>query len=398
MGAAGTIVPQDGNYQALMWWSYDHQDEWLITPEFIAPADNLVFWYNGTNGSDNADNYYVKVSTDGGTTWSVLWNASTLPAGANPYQVPAVIDLSAYAGQNIHIAWHNVDGPTNDGLWFAWAIDNISIGSKKLDVTELLVATGGDLGSAVNITARDGKQLPPVNPEDMFLQERTKAFVGYNVYLNDMDAPVGHVQGLNHMFTKVPPGMHMAGVQAVYSSGVSNIVTIEFMMPGPSITFVVKEKLGYNNFVPVVDADVQFHNESKLTDSEGMATFHDVAHGIHLFEIFHAGFFPHSGGLLVEFPHMIVPITLGKDNTDVTDPTLGQIKMFPVPAREVLNVTSPEYMKQLQVVNLLGQVVYTREDAGLRHEINVAGFREGMYVVRVITDMGTETRTIQVIK
>ena len=43
------------------------------------------------------DHYYVKVSTDGGTTWTVVWDASTLTGDAwNYYDYPYSIDLSAF--------------------------------------------------------------------------------------------------------------------------------------------------------------------------------------------------------------------------------------------------------------------------------------------------------------
>ncbi|TVQ09180.1 MAG: DUF4397 domain-containing protein [Bacteroidetes bacterium] len=219
------IVPQDGDYQAFMMWSYNHQDEWLITPEFTAPMGDLVFWYNGTNGSVNQDNYYVKASTDGGDTWSILWNASDLPAGANAYATPAVIDLSAYAGQDIHIAWNNVDGPGNDGLWYAWAIDNISVGGEKIDVRDLMVFSNPQEGN--NDAARDGKFVKPVTIDDMNYNFAQKAFVGYNVFLNGAEV-ASEVTTTEHMFTDLPHGTHTAGVQSVYTSGVSEIMTIDF--------------------------------------------------------------------------------------------------------------------------------------------------------------------------
>ncbi len=219
------IVPQDGDYQAFMMWSFNHQDEWLITPEFTAPMGDLVFWYSGTNGSVNQDNYYVKASTDGGDTWDILWNASDLPAGANAYATPAVIDLSAYAGQDIHIAWNNVDGPNNDGLWYPWAIDNISVGGEKIDVRDLMVYSNPQEGN--NDAARDGKFLKPVTIDDMNYNFAEKAFVGYNVFLNQTEV-ASEITETEHMFTNLPGGTHTAGVQSVYTSGVSEIMTIDF--------------------------------------------------------------------------------------------------------------------------------------------------------------------------
>ncbi|MCA1806476.1 MAG: choice-of-anchor J domain-containing protein, partial [Actinobacteria bacterium] len=224
------IVPQDGDYQAFMMWSFDNQDEWLITPEFTAPMGDLVFWYYGTNGSPNADNYYVKASVDGGDTWEILWNASDLPEEENAYATPAVIDLSDYAGQDIHIAWNNVDGPTNDGMWFAWAIDNISVGGEKIDVRDLMVYSNPQQGH--NDAARDGEFRKPVTIEGMNYNFAEKAFMGYNVFLNG-DEVASEITDTEHNFTGLPGGTHTAGVQSVYTSGVSEIMTIDFEVEMP---------------------------------------------------------------------------------------------------------------------------------------------------------------------
>jgi uncharacterized membrane protein len=118
-----------GTYAAGLWWSYYHQDEWLITPEIaIAGACTLSFWTYGWEGSTYGDHYYVKVSTDGGSTWTVVFDLSTLTLGDwNMWAYPYYIDLSAYSGQNVKIAWHAEDPPSNDGLWYIWIIDDITL-------------------------------------------------------------------------------------------------------------------------------------------------------------------------------------------------------------------------------------------------------------------------------
>lgn len=238
------IVPQDGDYQAFMMWSYEHQDEWLITPEFVAPAGDLVFWYHGTNGSPNQDNYYVKVSTDDGNTWTELWNASDLPEGYNFYQVPAVIDLSAYEGQNIRIAWNNVDGD-GQGVWMVWAIDNISVGGVKIDVRDLIVKSSR--GTQSNKGANDANSINPVSIEDMVpYRYGNRSFLGYNIYLNGELVQEGLDQE-NYTFTNLPTGSHTAGVQSVYTSGTSAIKTIDFLMSNVGVDEITNSFTVYPN-------------------------------------------------------------------------------------------------------------------------------------------------------
>jgi len=119
-----------GTYHAGLWWDFGHQDEWLITPEFTCDADAVLnFWTVVYEGSINLDHYYVKVSTDGGSNWTVLWDASSLTGNAwNYYDSPYDIDLAAYAGDDIKLAFNAVDGD-NQGLWYIWFVDNITVSS-----------------------------------------------------------------------------------------------------------------------------------------------------------------------------------------------------------------------------------------------------------------------------
>jgi hypothetical protein len=56
-----------------------------------------------------------------------------------------------------------------------------------------------------------------------------RSFAGYNVYLNDLATPVAeNISATQYLFTGLGTGYHVAGVQSVYSTGVSEIVTTQF--------------------------------------------------------------------------------------------------------------------------------------------------------------------------
>ena len=130
ISGTGNVAPTEGTKQAGLWWDYEHQDEWLMTPTFNCPPDaHLSFDTYATLGSTNNDHYYVKITTDGGNSWTMLWDATAQPAGNNFYQFPITINLEAYAGTEVQLAFHAVDPPSNDGLWYVWFIDNIYIGN-----------------------------------------------------------------------------------------------------------------------------------------------------------------------------------------------------------------------------------------------------------------------------
>jgi hypothetical protein len=124
-----------GNYSAGINWDYNLQDEWIIAHDIFVNG-NLQFWSMAYQGSTHGDHYYVKVSTDNGVTWETLFDLSALPpysGGYNQWQAPYTIDLSAYLGEVIDIAWHADDG-NGQGCWYYWAIDDCSVGSKKLEL------------------------------------------------------------------------------------------------------------------------------------------------------------------------------------------------------------------------------------------------------------------------
>jgi hypothetical protein len=231
-----TIFPQDGDFQVFMMWDFSEQNEWLITREFVVPAGNLQFWFYGITGSDFGDNYYVKISTDGGQTWNILWNASDLPYGQNLYQEPVSIDLNMYAGQNARIAWHNEDGPSNFGMWYYWAIDNITIGDAAVNLSDLMTVSNPQNG-----TVNEAKPISLM--AEMAPANRNRDLNGFNVYLNGtlMAEAVSETQ---YMFDGLADGQYTAGVQAVFTTGVSEIAEISFVVDDTRLLALVANPAG----------------------------------------------------------------------------------------------------------------------------------------------------------
>jgi len=125
-----------GNYSAGITWDYNLQNEWIIAHDVFVNG-NLRFWSMAFQGSTHGDHYYVKVSTDNEVTWETLFDLSSLPpypGGYNQWQVPYDVDLSPFLGEVIDIAWQAWDG-TGQGCWYYWAIDDCSVGNKKLELS-----------------------------------------------------------------------------------------------------------------------------------------------------------------------------------------------------------------------------------------------------------------------
>lgn len=108
-----------------------HQDEWLISPK-VAGASYLTFQFfiNPTlldNGvyEDFPNDYYVKVSRDGGTTWENIWNARYDMLYIDGYQ-QAVVCLGE-PSDDMMVAFAATSSPdiTDRGLYYSWALDEV---------------------------------------------------------------------------------------------------------------------------------------------------------------------------------------------------------------------------------------------------------------------------------
>ncbi len=122
------VTPHSGSLVASSWsWNNAsmHANAWLISPKFVLPTvaagDSLTFsWWEAAN-ANYADSYSVKISTttNDTTAFTVTARPSTAAAGSWTQQT---IDLTAYAGQSVYVAFHHVDYDMNYLL-----IDDISL-------------------------------------------------------------------------------------------------------------------------------------------------------------------------------------------------------------------------------------------------------------------------------
>ena len=135
---------------------------YVQTPEITVPATNANLTFNvnwaveelgGTQGYDGWDGANVRISTNGGSTWTVIspvspaYNSTSMYGfgyngegegvpgwgdTSNGWQL-ATFDLSAYSGQSVMIRWVFGSDPgyntTNDPSLFGIVVDNISLGS-----------------------------------------------------------------------------------------------------------------------------------------------------------------------------------------------------------------------------------------------------------------------------
>jgi hypothetical protein len=298
-----TITPSDGAWQTGFWWDYNHQDEWLISPAFNCPQGaTLIFDTYCFYGSINDDHYYVKISNNNGTTWNVLWDASTLTGGWNAYQVPVEIELSAYIGQQVKVAWHADDpNASSDGMWYNWFIDNVEVSNQtstiRFPAESLTLRTAGKDRNApqpVFTTAPISKATDAISlgsdnisvpvPQTRPGRDRHRSLQGYKVWrlLNGQEQNEQTwvlltptlITDLNYSDTEtpsLPAGTYKWAVKAIYTNNVlslsafSNPITLGNIIVG-TLTGVIRT----GNNTPIQGAVIQAGTSTATSNSSGV--------------------------------------------------------------------------------------------------------------------------------
>ncbi|MBL7138947.1 MAG: T9SS type A sorting domain-containing protein, partial [Bacteroidales bacterium] len=81
----------------------------------------------------------------------------------------------------------------------------------------------------------------------------------------------------------------------------------------------------------------------------------------------------------------------------INDLGAGSIRVFPNPATEIVNVQSDFTIHNIEVMNFLGQEVYTQSGVDARAtKINVSNLQAGVYFVKVTTQQGVRAVKITV--
>jgi hypothetical protein len=95
---------------------------------------------------------------------------------------------------------------------------------------------------------------------------------------------------------------------------------------------------------------------------------------------------PPSDTIMITFPAV-----------GINDLTNNSLSLYPNPANDVVNVVSTNDIKTIEVLNYIGQTIYTNKDINLKSlQLNVTSFKAGVYFVKVTTVSGIKTTKITV--
>jgi hypothetical protein len=95
---------------------------------------------------------------------------------------------------------------------------------------------------------------------------------------------------------------------------------------------------------------------------------------------------PHSDTIMINFPVV-----------GINDPTNNSISLYPNPANDVVYIVSTNDIKTIEVLNYIGQTIYTNNNVNLKKaQLNVISFKSGVYFVKITTTSGIKTTKITV--
>lgn len=121
-----------------------------------------------------------------------------------------------------------------ESLVAGWGL-NFMIRAYGVNNQELDRGIAGQLVNSLELTEIvHEKAATPYTPEVPFNSDASgnkhREFIGYNIYINNLDEPYNMVTETQYLLEYLPFGEYLAGVQTVYTSGVSEIVTQPFVI------------------------------------------------------------------------------------------------------------------------------------------------------------------------
>jgi hypothetical protein len=118
----------------------DTSDDWVVTPKISLTSNNYLYFDTRSGSSTTPDGYEVRISTTDSAVSSFNTTLLTVPSASTTW-TSYKIDLSAYANQDVFIAWRN-----NTYAGYILALDNIEVRevfNRDLELSGINTISGG---------------------------------------------------------------------------------------------------------------------------------------------------------------------------------------------------------------------------------------------------------------
>ena len=275
------------------------------------------------------------------------------------------------------------EGQQGRGLWAAGgnnsANDSYNFEPFKHYIFDIVWNSAGN-GDFVNLTVQNAKDLGSTR-EDF---GGTRNFLGYRVYLNDVEVAI--TKNLEYAFEGLPAGNYKAGIQAVYTSGVSAILTVNFTStcPNPTLPDYTITASSANTQMGKVTGGGSF----KKWDTAVVEAIPEE--GFELEQWLENGVWA-SYSARYEFKAManrnLVAVFRIKQG-GINDNELANVVLYPNPFSNEINISNSASVKSIEITNLAGQKVKSVIFNG--KSISTGDLAAGIYFITIESITGNK--------
>jgi hypothetical protein len=308
--------------------------------------------------------------------WEAFPDAQTAIGSAGSFADGMVLDLGNIYGKK--------EGLTTDNI-------TDHVGQAVIDITmdpngvaaikyQNAIYSSASLTAIADADARANFIMAALNS---LIGKNEKAFVGFNIYLNEAETPVNAepIEGTSYLFEDLAYGEYTASVEAVYTTGVSNKVSTSFMLYEPIVlTYSV---VGENGTI------------TATANGNAVSSGEEIPFGADL--VFTAT--PNSGYEVKEWTVNgttytgFLETTLSIDDVEASTTvtvefglgssvnigTLSEVKAYPNPFNDYITVSNSTMVKRVTITNIIGQTVLDINYTG--EPINTSVLSTGVYLI-----------------
>jgi hypothetical protein len=324
--------------------------DWVISPKTqVMPDGQVSFWARGGHADYSAEQFQVFVSTTDTdpASFTAITDVITCPAGSVEWMQYSY-SLDAYAGQEVYVGLHitSVDQ-------FYFCLDDFEIGAAK----------------------------------------SSKAVLGYNVYFDGSETPINTelLTETNYTFEDLTLGTYTASVEAVFESGTSELVTIEFDIVEPTyeLMFNVMEE-ETSNLMEGVSISLTDGVDiwTNTTDANGQIMF-EVHSGTYYYTATMDGYDTMEGEVIIDYASESVDVMMP---LGIGETTIPGFVVYPNPSEGSFTVQA-DANGSIVVLDAVGQVVMEKSfnDAT---SIDLTNSASGVYFIRLMTENKVNTKRI----
>ena len=369
-----------------------YPDNYFVTVEKYAIKEDseLSFYVCAQDGEFAAEHYGIAISLAGNTNpndFTMIWEETLEGDGArNDRQTKwslRTIDLSNYAGREIHIAFRHF----NCHDQYMLDIDDITLATSKtredvLTPMGVLVFRNGELITPEPITENSFAEP--------FVGEEAVEYCVRVVYNHNIDPE-----------TEQPGDINYTG-----SMSCPQCATVEYVMECEAPVDITAENMYYNGTYGVkltwsLMAEPKRYNVYRSTDDVNYELVAQVSsksytEGIEVNGTYHyqvtAVYVNGEEECESEPIHVSILVPV-----NVNENMLDGMMIYPNPTRGGLNIKA-EGITRITISNTLGQVIYDINTNSNDEIVDMSQYEAGIYMVRVMTDNGVSTRRITLVK